>query len=131
MQFKKYRSDLILIGALLLIGFIILTIVLTTSATGAMAQIKVDGTILETFPLSKEQTYVIHTDTGGTNTLIIENGSARITEASCPDGVCVHTGSINKTGQTIVCLPNKVVVEIIGGAPQETTDVDIIAGAKP
>ena len=48
------------------------------------------------------------------NLLIIEDGYAYIKEASCPDGLCVHQGKINKSGEMIVCLPNEVVVTVEG-----------------
>lgn len=46
------------------------------------------------------------------NTLIIENGTAYMKEAACKRGVCVHTGRISKKGESIICLPNKVIAEI-------------------
>ena len=45
-------------------------------------------------------------------------------DASCPDQLCVHQNAIDKTGQTIVCLPNKVVVTVENG---EEDEVDIMA----
>ena len=51
---------------------------------------------------------------GGTNTLVIENGVAYMDYSSCPDHVCERKGKIRYAGQTIVCLPNKLTVTIIG-----------------
>ena len=48
--------------------------------------------------------------------LLIENGTARMTEASCPDHVCIDMGVIRYTGQSIVCLPNRLVVTVRGVA---------------
>jgi len=48
----------------------------------------------------------------GKNVLVIENGEASIKSATCPDKICVSHRKISKSGETIVCLPNKVVVEI-------------------
>lgn len=45
---------------------------------------------------------------------IVETGKVRVTESTCPDKVCARTGWISRPGQSIVCLPNKVVVRIEG-----------------
>jgi hypothetical protein len=62
----------------------------------------------------------LHTDTTisivrgdiETNVLVIQDGYAYMKEADCPDGLCIHQGRIHKAGQSIVCLPNRVVVTI-------------------
>ncbi len=56
----------------------------------------------------------------GKNIVEIGEGSVRILEADCPDQVCVRTGWISNPGQTVVCLPHKLVVEIKGGEESET-----------
>jgi hypothetical protein len=53
----------------------------------------------------------------------ISDGYARIAEADCPDKLCVKDGMISKPGQSLVCLPNKVVVEVKGVRDTETDDV--------
>ena len=59
-----------------------------------------------------------------TNHLMIKDGQADMTEAECPDQICVEHKSISKNKETIVCLPNKVIVEIVGG---EDTELDAVA----
>ena len=54
-----------------------------------------------------------------TNVLILEDGIANMYEANCPDQICVDHASISKNGETIVCLPNKVVVTIKEAAAGE------------
>ena len=56
----------------------------------------------------------IQKDGKTTNLLVIKDGKADVTEADCPDKLCVHQKAISKTNETIVCLPNKVVVQVIG-----------------
>ena len=57
--------------------------------------------------------------------VVTENDNIWVEDASCPDKVCVKTGVISKTGQSIVCLPNKTVVYIEGS--EQETDVDDIS----
>lgn len=62
----------------------------------------------------------------GKNTLIIENGGVRIEASDCPDKVCVKEGLASKQGQTLVCLPHKLVVEVVGIKSQENSPVDVV-----
>lgn len=59
----------------------------------------------------------------GTNIIQIENGGARMVDADCRDKICIKEGFKDKNGQTIVCLPNKFVVEIKGEDKAETDGV--------
>ncbi|MER2183468.1 MAG: NusG domain II-containing protein, partial [Clostridia bacterium] len=52
---------------------------------------------------------------GGTNTLVIENGEAWVSEANCPDKICMGMGKISKNGEFIACLPNQVIIVVEGG----------------
>ena len=74
-------------------------------------------------PTSERKVLDIQTDLGH-NKIIIEGDHVHIEEADCNDQICVHAGEITKAKEMIVCLPNKVVVEIKG---TEKTKVDQIA----
>ena len=78
------------------------------------AEVTVDGKLVETLDLSKNQEVTIHGAHGGTNHLIVRDGAVWCAEASCPDGVCVHQGKQDRDGGMIVCLPNLMIVQIIG-----------------
>ena len=56
----------------------------------------------------------------------IQDGQVFISEADCPDGLCVNTGKISKTGQTIICLPHKLVIEITDSETSVSDDIDIM-----
>lgn len=112
---KKLRSDIILIGVLLIISLSVLLFVFLTREEGAIADVYVDGVKVAEYPLSIDGVYYIN---NGSNVLVIEDGAAYMREANCPDKFskngCVNTGKISYVGQTIVCLPNKIIVEIVG-----------------
>lgn len=91
---------------------------------GAYVQVTINGEPYGTYPLMEEQEIPIITDKKTTNTLVIKNGLADMTEADCPDGLCIHQNAISKTNETIVCLPNKVVVQVLG---TEESGIDTIA----
>lgn len=70
----------------------------------------------------KQQSYVLTEDTTvniegplGVNRLVISDGNVWMEEAACPDHYCMKQGEITKAGQQIICLPNGIVVEIVGG----------------
>lgn len=63
------------------------------------------------FSVGEDTELLIETE-NGTNRLMIKEGEADVTEASCPDKICVHQSPISETGETIVCMPNRVIVTI-------------------
>ena len=74
-------------------------------------EVTVDGEVYGTYSLAENQTVKIQTG-HGTNVLVIENGSAHMEEADCPDGYCKRQGTISQVNETIVCLPHKLVAEV-------------------
>ena len=110
---KKYRADILLLALFLLIGAVFAGFLLFNGRHGSSVQVRVNGVVTESFSLNENITYEIKTD-GGHNTLVIENGRAWITVADCPDKLCEGMGKISRAGQSIVCLPRQVVVEIVG-----------------
>ena len=85
---------------------------LTHQDTGASVEVTVDGAIYGTYPLEKDQTIEV-TEGEFHNVIRIEDGQAYMEEADCPDGYCKEQGRISGQKQTIVCLPHKLVVEVI------------------
>ena len=90
------------------------------SGGGSTVRITVDGELYGTYPLSRDNTIVIEQN-GHHNEVLIENGSVRMKNADCANQICVNDGAISKTNQSIICLPNRVMVEITGG--EEEFDV--------
>ena len=119
---KIKKADIVLILVLLLVTAAAGVMMLAARETGGTAVVLQDGQEIMRLPLEEDAEEVIAGE-GGTNTVVIRGGTARVTEADCPDKVCVHTGEIRYSGQTIVCLPHKLVVKIEGGEKQETDAV--------
>lgn len=111
---RRRRNDLLLAGIVLLVALSALLIMRLTRTEGATVLITVDGEEYARYPLS-EDTRVTIGDTEHQNTLVISDGQAWVEDASCPDKLCVQQGHIHYDGEMIVCLPNKVVVQIMGG----------------
>jgi len=119
---KKTKNDIMLVAALLLLALAVWGVVKLTEKPGAVAVVTVDGTEVGRYPLSEDITESL---AGGGNVLRIEAGEAYIEHADCPDLLCVKQGRIKSAGESIVCLPHKLVVTVYGG---ETPDIDAVAG---
>ena len=85
----------------------------------AVAVVTIDGALYGEYPLSEDVTERIELPDGSFNVLVISGGYADVTEASCPDQICVHHSRIRYSGESIVCLPNKLIVEVKGGEESE------------
>ena len=110
-KIRRYRLDIIVIAALLVISLSVLLAVKLTRKDGAAVKIEIDGRTVGEYPLDLDGEYTLN---GGTNVLKIEDGRAYMIHSDCPDHTCERTGKISYAGQTIVCLPNKVSVTVIG-----------------
>ena len=95
------------------------------SENGSAITVTVDGQLYGTYTLSESREIPIELDGGISNVIVIEDGAAYMKDADCPDKLCMRQGAISRDGQTIVCLPHKLVVEVIGG---EKEAYDSISG---
>lgn len=113
------KNDLVLIICILgiaLIGMLGVRLYQQKLAgDGALVVVTVDGEERGRYPLDADISERIELGDGTFNVLEIADGYAQIREASCPDQICVKHNHIRYTGETIVCLPNKVVVSVEGG----------------
>ena len=108
---KKVKNDLILICALLVLAALAGAALLLFKAEGDTVSVSIDGEVVAEYPLSEDLEVEIKSD-GGYNILVIKEGRAHIESASCPDGICAAHRAIFRDGESIICLPNKVVVEV-------------------
>lgn len=101
---------------------------LGTSESGPLtAVISADGQPEERVVLSsltEPEERVLHSG-GYTLHLVLSADGVEMTTSDCPTQECVHTGKITRSGQSIVCLPARVIVTLEGGAPASGPDVVI------
>lgn len=77
-----------------------------------MVSVEVNGKEYGAYSLMQEQEIPIVLEDGKTDLLKISGGKAKMISADCPDKLCTHQSAVSRTGQTIVCLPLKIVVEV-------------------
>lgn len=111
----KRRLDIWLIGGVLLSALCVWAYLYFTRSAGAFVVVEVDGEERARYSLEKPFSTEV-SSSRGTNLLVIENGTAKVTEADCPDKLCVNQGAIQFQGESIVCLPHKMTVRIEGGS---------------
>lgn len=87
--------------------------------SGDSVSVMVDGKVYQKLPLNTDTALDIPGAAGGTNHLEIKNGTASITDADCPDKLCVHQKKIKNQGESLVCLPHKVTVLVSSHREQE------------
>lgn len=123
---RKNRNDVIFIAVLLLIMVLAGAAFFFLRGEGDSVTVSVDGKHYGTYPLHTDLTLSIRTGEGGDqeNLLVIRDGKALVESATCPDGICAAHKPISREGESIVCLPHRVVITV------HTTDgeePDIIA----
>ena len=111
---KKVKNDLILVGVILslsLIGFFIFKL---TMKDGNLVSVSINGDEKYKYSITDnlETDIITGDDDENTNTLVIKDGEVYIKSANCPDKICVGHRPISKDGETIVCLPHKIVVSV-------------------
>lgn len=123
---RTHRNDVLFIAVLLLIVSLAGAAFYLLRGEGDTVSVTVDGELYGTYPLHTDLTLSIRTGENGEeeNLLVIRDGSAHVERASCPDGICAAHKPISRAGESIVCLPHRVVITVHAG---EDKDVDIIA----
>ena len=111
MNRKKLIRDIVLILIILALSTVILIVTRSSKEQGAYVVVMVQNEEIARFSLGADGIYDIN---GGTNTIEIKDGRVRMLEAFCPNHLCIRQGWISLEGQSIVCLPNKVIVTVHG-----------------
>ncbi len=121
MRSRLKWGDFVIIGAVLLLAAA-LTAALAAGTQGKRlyAEIWQDNQLVERVALTDDTDRTIDLD--GHNVIVLSGKSARMVSADCRDQVCVRTGMLTRAGQAAVCLPNRVVLKIVG----ETGEIDAI-----
>ena len=126
---RKTRNDIILAVVLLVIAAASFLWWRSYRDEGAYVAVNINGVQTAVYPLSEDREVLITTgeNNENSNLMVIEKGEVRVTEADCPDSICVKTRSASYVGESIVCLPHKLVIEIIGEKAEGDNGLDMTA----
>lgn len=120
------KADLIIVAVVLaVVGVLVFFLYFVNGDSGKYVQVEVDGKVVDTVSLNEDFQKTYDFD-GETNTLVIKDGKANMIDANCPDGICVNHKPVYRSGESIICLPHKLVVTVVddSGADDE---VDAVA----
>ena len=121
------KADYMIVGIALmlaLVSFGVYRLYFASTGRAAIVEITVDGNVYKTLSLKEDATVDVPSDGGDTNTVQIKDGKVFMKKADCPDKICVHHKGIRSNGETIICLPHKVIVTI---QSSKTGDLDGVA----
>lgn len=93
-------------------------------ADAGVANVYVNGELRAALPLNEDAVFNLN-ENGAENAVEVKAGRAHMLSANCADGYCVKQGYVHYDGETIICLPHRVVIELVSG---EESGLDAIAG---
>lgn len=121
------KKDVVLVLIILTAAGIIYAFTFFLKSDGGIVQVYVDGALKESFSLNEEKDILIEGYQGGMNRLVIHNGKASIVEADCPDHLCVKQAAIYRNGESIICLPHRIVIQITDDKDDNKSEIDAMA----
>ncbi|MBQ3935312.1 MAG: NusG domain II-containing protein [Clostridia bacterium] len=117
MKNKRLRN-IILIAVLLTAAAILFPVLHRTASPGTQFEILLRGERLGLYALADDRDIPIE----GICIVSVRNGTVFMKESNCPGKTCVHHAPVSNGGETIVCLPNQVVIRVLGS----DADVDYV-----
>ncbi len=124
---RSTKFWLLVVGILLAVAAAASVAIFRTKLGDSTALIYQDGACVRTIDLSQvDQPYSFMVEwNGGYNVIEVERGRIRVSEADCPDQVCVHQSWISNSVVPIACLPHKLVIRLVSGSDSK---VDAVVG---
>lgn len=119
------KNDIFLIIVVLALALILSVVIDFSQGGGEYVTVEQAGKIIAELPIDKDASFEITNGSKVCNTVRIKNKSVSVVSADCPDKICVKHRSISKNNESIICLPNKVVVSVVS---EKENDVDGVAG---
>lgn len=105
------KGDKMMLAGVALCALAAVVMFFMPRASAGKVEVQVDGQVVATLPLDTDCVYPI----GEGNVMEIREGKAFMRSATCRDQICVNMGAISREGETITCLPHKVVLTARGG----------------
>lgn len=108
---KRIFNDILLCAVILVVALIAFVVFKATMKDGNFAVVLINGEEKYRYSLSENGEHLIKNGEYE-NLLVIKDGKAYVTEANCRDKICVSHRAVSSTGESIVCLPHKLVISI-------------------
>lgn len=114
---QKLKGDILVMGVILMTALLFFMIPKIRNSQNENGKVEVwqDGELLDSYSLLEDKVVSVQAEDGGYNLVLISGGNARVTDADCPDKLCIRQRSISENGESIICLPHKLVLQITSG----------------
>lgn len=109
------KTDIIIILAVLLLSIFVMLFFLSSDVENPQYNIYLENQLIKTGDLSVDGTFTVEASDGGYVVFVVENREIYAVEATCSDSLCILQGGASSSSDKIICLPNKISVEIVGG----------------
>ena len=114
------KNDWILIGTILILSGALFLIYFLNKSTANIAYVYHANDLIMTIDLTIDKQYEVNGDNGIVKIEVVDN-KIRVIEENSPRHLCSKQGVISNSGQSIICLPNKIIIEL----PNEDIDVEV------
>ena len=120
------KKDICLILVFLLIAGVIYLFT-RNGEVGNQVRITLDGKEYGTYSLTENREIPVQSEYG-CNIVQIKDGMVFMKDADCPDKYCIHQGKTARKNKSIVCLPHKLMVEVVEASKDKPADgIDAMA----
>lgn len=109
---KTIIADIVLVAAVIAAAAVLFAVLHPGAPGGDTVTVTVKGRLYGAYPLSEDRVV----DVDGICVVKIEDGAVSVQSSTCPGGDCTRMKPVKRAGESIVCLPNGVVVRIVGDA---------------
>lgn len=144
------RADIWFLLGILAVALVLLLLFRINLTRGSFAEVSYDGVVLMKIPLSQAETmyYLLTPDESSVsiqefsetawretsqteialtedfyNIMLYRDGEVQMIDSSCPDLICVHHRAVCSVGESIICLPHKIVIEVVGEGERDLDGV--------
>ncbi len=117
-------QDIVILAVVLLSALLLLLLPLWLSPAGETLEVYLPEGFFS-YDLAEDRTFTVSSN-GHTLTVEIKDGSARVIDSTCPDGICRSGGGIDQSGESIICAPAGIRLAVVGKGGAD--DVDFVAG---
>ena len=120
---KKLKADVAVIAAIGIVATLFFVIPHLNGDLSETVIVNQDGRIYGEYPLYNDAVIPVYYEPGGYNLILVSEGEVSVTDADCPDKLCVKQRAVSKNGESIICLPHRLVVQI---SSKEESDLDAV-----
>lgn len=121
-------TDLLVVGLILLVALVLFFVVGNLNKSEVKeAHIFHENELIDVLPLTwEEERDIVYEQQPKITLHLYQDGSIAFVESSCPDKVCINSGILSEAGDWTACLPNRMLVQIVGLSGDESQEVDLV-----